>query len=579
MADREEEEQSAEIGEGAEETDREDSPEVVRLFDHDGGMLDVYARIQDFMDRMDPLAVRRSIRANNLSSIRLLRRWQRQLEQLAQLIAGEHNARAQQARERADVEEQERRMEELHSNVSRVSRHIENLNREARQYFERHGQQAQQLPQDRLGNPVGADYDDVSMQLEGVEQFVDDKILTPAAAPAVPTMTSLQYLRRREYGDALGINISQLYRDRVSHQLPGLLRENEYNLGPINKIFAAAWLSDRQVVFGTKCNQLVVMNVQSGQMTTIPTLKSSEESIPAPHPCGIHGISVNPSGTMLATGASNTNDIGIYKLPTFDPFCVGEGAHKDWVFDLEWVDDEFLISGSRDNVIALWRINNVDESETSRMSCLYVPEYAVRKPLATQTCQKAEKVRALSINRGRKEMAVLSLNAMLHLWNIETFQQIWSKTLKCSRENVCMAVSEEKNLYAVGSHSYVTLIDCRKQMTQPIATKQRDRGLFQGIRSLSFKGDIITIGTGTGIIMFYDLRAGKYLESVCGHPCQLAVGQGWLRQDENYRDIFIGANYPNAIYTHTYDETGVRLFAAGGPLPAGLWGNYAAMWA
>jgi hypothetical protein len=27
---------------------------------------------------------------------------------------------------------------------------------------------------------------------------------------------------------------------------------------------------------------------------------------------------------MLATGASNTNDIGIYKLPTFDPFCVGE---------------------------------------------------------------------------------------------------------------------------------------------------------------------------------------------------------------------------------------------------------------
>lgn len=45
---------------------------------------------------------------------------------------------------------------------------------------------------------------------------------------------------------------------------------------------------------------------------------------------------------------------------------------------------------------------------------------------------------------------------------------------------MCMTVSEEKHLYAVGSHSYVTLVDVRKKMCQPIPTKQRDRGLFQG---------------------------------------------------------------------------------------------------
>ena len=66
------------------------------------------------------------------------------------------------------------------------------------------------------------------------------------------------------------------------------------------------------------------MDTRTGQMTMIPTLQSSEESIAAQQPCGIHGISINPSGTMLATGASNTNDIGVYKLPTFDPLCVGE---------------------------------------------------------------------------------------------------------------------------------------------------------------------------------------------------------------------------------------------------------------
>ena len=50
-----------------------------------------------------------------------------------------------------------------------------------------------------------------------------------------------------------------------------------------------------------------------------------------------------------------------------------------------------------------------------------------------------------------------------------------------------MTVSEEKHLYAVGSHSYVTLVDVRKKMCQPIPTKQRDRGLFQGNVGVCFK--------------------------------------------------------------------------------------------
>lgn len=34
-----------------------------------------------------------------------------------------------------------------------------------------------------------------------------------------------------------------------------------------------------------------------------------------------------------------------------------------------------------------------------------------------------------------------------------------------------------------------------------------------GIRSASFQGDTLTVGTGLGMLMFYDVRAGKYLES------------------------------------------------------------------
>ena len=70
--------------------------------------------------------------------------------------------------------------------------------------------------------------------------------------------------------------------------------------------------------------QLEVIDLQTGNLDHIPSLKSSNNSEPASCPCGIHSIATNPSRTLLATGAENTNDLAVYKLPTFDPVCVGE---------------------------------------------------------------------------------------------------------------------------------------------------------------------------------------------------------------------------------------------------------------
>jgi DDB1- and CUL4-associated factor 12 len=54
--------------------------------------------------------------------------------------------------------------------------------------------------------------------------------------------------------------------------------------------------------------------------------------------------------------------------------------------------------------------------------------------------------------------------------------------------------------------------------------------IFLGIRSASFLGDILTIGTGVGVLMFYDLKASKYMESSLNQTrtVTLKASKGWV---------------------------------------------------
>lgn len=97
----------------------------------------------------------------------------------------------------------------------------------------------------------------------------------------------------------------------------------------------------------------------------------------------------------------------------------------------------------------------------------------------------------------------------MHLFNAETFSQKMSRKLPNCQENVCIAC-QSAGLYAVGCRSYTLLLDPRTlQAVKKIASRYNGCG----IRSASFQGNILTIGTGLGMLMFYDVRAGKYLES------------------------------------------------------------------
>ena len=76
----------------------------------------------------------------------------------------------------------------------------------------------------------------------------------------VPSVEILKYTQARQYGLAVG-DPQAVSAGYVARQLPGLLREKQYDLGHINKVFAAQWVSGRQVSFGTKCNQVRIVNI------------------------------------------------------------------------------------------------------------------------------------------------------------------------------------------------------------------------------------------------------------------------------------------------------------------------------
>jgi len=95
-----------------------------------------------------------------------------------------------------------------------------------------------------------------------------------------------------------------------------------------------------------------------------------------------------------------------------------QNAHKDWVFDFCWLDDQYLVSGSRDSKMALWRIADDDVADENS------PKYFHMNPMTVKLCKAGLKVRAVEFNPEYREIAALSLNGYIHIWNAETFRQV-----------------------------------------------------------------------------------------------------------------------------------------------------------
>lgn len=389
-----------------------------------------------------------------------------------------------------------------------------------------------------------------------------------------------QHIRSRRFGHVK--HRRKAIASLNTRRLPYVLSEREIEVGNINKIFASEWISDHQVVIGTKCNRLMALDVTHNHQVSIPMLRSlpnGKREITPNSNSGIHSIAINPSGTLLATGAENPNNISVYRLPTFDPVCVGQNCHKDWMFSVVWLDDQYLVAGSRDSQISVWSVSqDLCDRVQERNESTSVPSYESIQHKLLRNSVYGDKVRALEYSRHTKELASLSAHGYIHLWDLNGFRKLQTRRLPYCEENVCITLSEEYSLYAVGSQSHVSFLDSRNgRCVASVHSKEKG----SGVRSVTFKDAVLTVGTGQGALMFFDLRAGHFIETdIQGKtvPMRLHTGKGFLQRDSLYHQFFSEASHPNAVYTHKYDQSGTKLFVAGGPLPSGLSGNYVGLW-
>lgn len=118
------------------------------------------------------------------------------------------------------------------------------------------------------------------------------------------------------------------------------------------------------------------------------------------------------------------------------------------MFDMCWLDDQFLVSGSRDTRMALWRVQEDDMAAKQE-----VPTYSHVRALAVKECKSAQKVRAVAFNKSFQEIAALSLNGYIHIWNAETFKQVCHCSLDFASQDLLICFEMSVIHVITGHHS------------------------------------------------------------------------------------------------------------------------------
>ncbi|CAG8764762.1 12134_t:CDS:2, partial [Acaulospora morrowiae] len=204
-------------------------------------------------------------------------------------------------------------------------------------------------------------------------------------------------------------------------------------------------------------------------------------------------------------------------------------GHSDLVFSVAWIDDDHLVSGSRDGTIRLWSMESNIISEMQLLPRKYIN---VHQCLLIRS-EWSGKVRDLQFNPNTQQIMTLSTEGYVRLWDASYLNQVSKIPLVHTNENVCLSMNSKVNLFAVGSQAHISIVDPR---TTSIVHEIDSVDDGWGVRSLNFDNHIITTGGGFGRLSFYDMRAQNYLEfpmhtdkAESSMDCNYKeTGSGWL---------------------------------------------------
>lgn len=368
----------------------------------------------------------------------------------------------------------------------------------------------------------------------------------------------------------------------AARRLPARLEETSFDLRGYDKVFSSAWISERLVLIGTKCQNLILLDILTGKKVLIPgTIPLWNNPPYNSNSYGIHAIACNPSKTLVAVGAGRHGDttqfeIFLFAIPSFEPMGIFRG-HSDLVFSFHWLDDETLISGSRDKSLKMWKIGNW-ESRRRIMTHNFISPLPIFLPRASQV-QHEEKVRDLLVDRRRCQSFTLSSDGYVKIWSCSRMRVSVSIPLIHVSETVCLGHDQDHHLISVGSQAHISLLDPRAGQIVHVL-ESMDEGW--GVRSMAIHNGLLSVGGGLGKLSFYDLRSQRYIQWQKENDTKslnfLQSGKGWLYKGVVYQRHFHNLKVYNAIYSLMYDDSHGKLFIAGGPLQVNLKGSMAGIW-